>query len=141
MPDKCQSKASITKSYPQHFHAWNSTTISSLIYDISCYPQIGSFCFIKGNHPQVFHELCRSFPLFPSPDHNSSDSYLIVHPKIPNQATKLSTAAKLVGVVTLLILPASLIIKVNTGQHIFLLWHLLKKASCAKLCVFLPQKV
>jgi hypothetical protein len=79
-------------------------------------------------------EGCRSSLLFLSPDHNSGESYLIIH---SDQTTKLSKA----WAVTFLILPALLSMKVTSRQTHFSPWHLLKKGSCAKLYAILWQKV
>jgi hypothetical protein len=62
--------------------------------------------------------------LFQSPDHNSSELYLIIH---SDQSNKLSKA----WAVTFLIFPALLPMKVTPRQTHFSLWHLLKKGSCA----------
>ena len=76
----------------------------------------------------------RSSRLFWSPDHNSSEFYLIIH---SDQTTKLSKA----WVVTFLFLPAFLPMKVTPCKTHFSPWHLLKKGSWAKLYAILWQKV
>jgi hypothetical protein len=81
-----------------------------------------------------FLEGCRSSRLFRSPDHNSGESYLIIH---SDQTTKLSKA----WAVTFLILSALLPMKVTPRQTHLSPWHLLKKGCCAKLYHILWQKV
>ncbi len=81
-----------------------------------------------------FLEGCRSSRLFTSPDHNSDESYLIIH---SDQTTKLSKACA----VTFLILPTLLPMNVTPRQTHFALWYLWKKWSCAKLYAILWQTV
>ena len=83
---------------------------------------------------QMFLAGCRSSRLFWSPDHNSSEFYLIIH---SDRTTKLSKA----WVVTFLILPAFLPMKVTPRKTHFSPWHLLKRGSWAKLYAILWQKV
>jgi hypothetical protein len=71
---KCKSQKAFCSTF----------TLGTVLQYQQYYPQI---CPIKGINLKLFLEHCRSSPLFLSPDHNSCDSYLIVH---PNQATKLS---------------------------------------------------
>jgi hypothetical protein len=66
-------------------------------------------------------------------DHTSTYSYLNVH---SFQPIKLSSASAKALAVTLLILQASLPLEAMQNQTFFY-WHLLKKASCAKLCAIL----
>jgi hypothetical protein len=71
--------------------------------------------------------------LFLSSDHNLSYPYLTVH---PDQMMKIKQA----WAVTLLILPASNSMEARLEKEI-LLWCLLKKTFCAKMFVFMWQKV
>jgi hypothetical protein len=89
-----------------------------------------------GNLPPKKYGGCRSSRLLLCPNHNSTDSYLIVH---PDQGIKVSKALK----VTLLILPVSLQCSPWTQDQercILSIALLINKASCAKLYVILWQK-
>ena len=85
----------LEKVLPHHF--WSMTAIATL-----------RLAQLREINLKIFLEGCRSSSLFRSPDHNSSDSYLIVY---SDQASKLSKA----WAVTLLILPASLAVEAATG--------------------------
>jgi hypothetical protein len=77
----------------------------------------------------IFLEGCRlgSSRLFRSPDHKSSDSYLIIH---SDQTTKLSKAWAVT--VTLLNLPASLAMEATTGLDNFSLLVFIEESFLCK---------
>ena len=111
MPEMRKSKAwIIAESCLQRFYSWNSTTISSSIYDSNSYPQIRS---IKGIRPQSISRGLQIILIISMPWPQLEWIYVIIH---SDQTTQLSKAA---WAVTFLIFPASLPIKV--ARHIFLM--------------------
>ena len=113
-------------------YAWICSNTSTLSYASNSYPQIRS---IKGNRPPNISWGARSSLLFWSPDDKPSYSYLIVH---SDQVIKPRKAC----VVPLCFTAAFLPMEATPCKTYFLLWHLLKTASCAVLCVILwPKRV
>jgi hypothetical protein len=147
---KCQPKTKMKcRGFLNFYPLWitctkNAAMLRILSIAARSFPWLSTsqMCSIKGNLPPKFREGCRSSRFWQCPEHNSVDYYLTFinqaqqslscHPAhfacLPSygQTDSGHKGAKATHL--------------DQGQEILDPWCLLKKVSCAKLCVILWQR-